>query len=292
VIQVKHAQSHGETVPQACYHECHHDAPPAFHFGVGVDLLAGLPASPALAIDEADRLWLVGERSFADGCTRSRAGCSERSSSSTRATAVAAAIFYSGDRGVALGDSDKALDASADYGRSPRCPRSKLEGRFWEAEGTHRLKRCRRALWHDDVIGKDAASALASEALYVLPLRPPSCGVRSPRSSLPGPPRGLAEHTQAARPPLLPAQTLVDLKRYRGPPSSRVPTSIQAQAPPGRADLLGSTRLAWERDAGWRFAGVVAAIRRTPMAATARRTIPGRRQVRQPEPARRAPTRN
>ena len=30
-------------------------------------LLAGLPGSPALALDEADRLWLVGERSFADG---------------------------------------------------------------------------------------------------------------------------------------------------------------------------------------------------------------------------------
>src|SRR5215510_12945678 len=30
-------------------------------------LLAGLPASPALALDGADRLWLVGDRAFADG---------------------------------------------------------------------------------------------------------------------------------------------------------------------------------------------------------------------------------
>src|SRR4029077_181785 len=30
-------------------------------------LLAGLPASPALALDEADRLWLLGDRAFADG---------------------------------------------------------------------------------------------------------------------------------------------------------------------------------------------------------------------------------
>ena len=30
-------------------------------------LLAGPFASPALALDEADRLWLVGERAFADG---------------------------------------------------------------------------------------------------------------------------------------------------------------------------------------------------------------------------------
>src|SRR2546429_9908925 len=30
-------------------------------------LLAGLFAAPALALNEADRLWLVGERAFADG---------------------------------------------------------------------------------------------------------------------------------------------------------------------------------------------------------------------------------
>jgi len=30
-------------------------------------LLAGLPAAPAFALNEADRLWLVGERAFADG---------------------------------------------------------------------------------------------------------------------------------------------------------------------------------------------------------------------------------
>src|SRR2546427_11907882 len=30
-------------------------------------LLVGLPASSAFALDEAERLWLVGERAFADG---------------------------------------------------------------------------------------------------------------------------------------------------------------------------------------------------------------------------------
>src|SRR5437867_1343273 len=75
-------------------------------------LLAGFPASRALALDEADRLWLVGERAFADGLhpiarrlrRRDRKGCGVaaggRSHVWTRSLRPRAAAAGAGDQGL------------------------------------------------------------------------------------------------------------------------------------------------------------------------------------------------
>ncbi|HYS16864.1 MAG TPA: tetratricopeptide repeat protein [Candidatus Binatia bacterium] len=246
-------------------------------------LLAGLPASPALAIDEADRLWLVGERSFADGLHPIARRVLERFvieyPSDSR---LPSAMLLLGRSRLALGDSDKALDAFRRLRAVATLPAQQLEGRFWEAEALYRLKQFAAARsGYDDVISKDAASPLASEALYGLALcdlelRRPEPAVKAFRDLLAAWP----EHTQAPSATFYLAQTLVDLKRYPEalPLLAAFPTKYpKHKLLPDAQYLLGSTRLAMgERDAGLAdLQAFVAAYPSHPMAATARRTITG-----------------
>src|SRR6184192_3190461 len=135
-------------------------------------------------------------------------------------------------------------------------PAQQLEGRFWEAEALYRLKQYAAARSaYDDVIGKDATSPLAPEALFGLglsdlELRRPEGAIKAFRDLLTNWP----EHAQAGSATFYLAQTLVEQKKY----SEALPllTTFGTKYPkhklaPDAQYLLGSTRLvAGERDAG------------------------------------------
>jgi TolA-binding protein/predicted negative regulator of RcsB-dependent stress response len=244
-------------------------------------LLAGLPASPALALDEADRLWLVGERAFADGLHPVARRVLDRFVVEYPNDARAAqAMLLLGRSRLALGEPEKALAAFRRLRAIAPLPAQQLEGRFWEAESLYRLKQYAAArAAYDDVLGKDAASPLAPEALYgmalcELELRRPEPAVKAFRDLLTSWP----EHATAAPATFYLAQTLAELKRY--PEALPLLTGFSAKYPksklvPDAQYLLGSTRLAMgERDAGVAdLQAFVAAYPGHPQAAAARRKV-------------------
>src|SRR6516165_678549 len=246
-------------------------------------LLAGPFASPALALDEADRLWLVGERAFADGLYPIARRTLDRFvveyPSDTR---IAPALLLLGRSRLALGEPDKALDAFRRLRPIATLPAQQVEGRFWEAESLYRLKQYAAArAAYDDVLGKDAASPLAPEALYglglsELELKRPEPAIKAFRDLLASWP----EHANAAPATFYQAQALVDLKRY----AEAVPLlkEFAAKYPksklvPDAQYLLGSTRLAMgERDAGVAdLKELIAAYPGHPNVASARRKMTG-----------------
>jgi len=246
-------------------------------------LLVGLPASSAFALDEAERLWLVGERAFADGLYPIARRALERFvveyPSDTR---MSSAMLLLGRSRLALGDADSALEAFRRLRPLATLPAEQLEGRFWEAEALYRVKQFAAArAAYDDVIKKDAASPLASEALYglglcELELRRPELAIKAFRDLLAAWP----EHTQAPSATFYLAQTLFELKRY----AEALPllTGFATKYPkhklvPDAQYVLGSTRVAMgERDAGVAdLKAFVAAYPSHVMAGAARQTITG-----------------
>jgi TolA-binding protein len=244
-------------------------------------LLVALPASPALALDEADRLWLVGERAFADALYPvARRALDRFVVEYPNDARVAQAMLLLGRSRLALGDPGKALDAFRRLRAIAPLPAQQLEGRFWEAESLYRLKQYAAArAAYDDVIGKDAASPLAPEALYglglcELELRRPEPALKAFRDLLASWP----EHATAAPATFYLAQTLAELKRY--PEALPLLTGFSAKYPksklvPDAQYLLGSTRLAMgERDAGVAdLRAFITAYPGHPQAAAARRKV-------------------
>src|SRR5215467_15950320 len=246
-------------------------------------LLAGLSVLPAFALDDADRLWLVGERAFADGLYPvSRRTLDRFVVEYPNDTRIAPAMLLLGRSRLALGEPEKALDAFRRLRAIATLPAQQLEGRFWEAESLYRLKQYAAARSaYDDVLSKDAASPLAPEALYglglcELELRRPEPAIKAFRDLLTSWP----EHANAAPATFYQAQALVDLKRYaEAVPllkdfSTKYPKS---KLVPDAQYLLGSTRLAMgERDAGVAdLKEFATAYPGHPDAANARRKITG-----------------
>jgi TolA-binding protein len=244
-------------------------------------LLAGLSASPARALDEAERLWLVGDRAFADGLYPvARRALDRFVVEYPNDTRIAPAMLLLGRSRLALGEPEKALDAFRRLRAIATLPGQQLEGRFWEAESLFRLKQFAAArAAYDDVIGKDAASPLAPEALFglglcELELKRPEQAIKAFRDLLASWP----EHATAASATYYQAQALVDLKRYaEAVPlltgfATRYPSSKLA---PDAQYLLGSTHLAMgERDLGVsELRAFIAAYPEHPQAAAVRRQI-------------------
>ena len=244
-------------------------------------LLVGLPASPAFALDEADRLWLVGDRAFADGLYQvARRALDRFVVEYPNDTRIAPAMLLLGRSRLAHGEPEKALDAFRRLRAIATLPAQQLEGRFWEAESLYRLKQFAAArAAYDDVLGKDAASPLAPEALYGLglcdlELKRPEPAMKAFRDLLTSWP----EHANAAPATYYQAQTLVDLKRYTEavPLLKDFATKFpKSKLVPDAQYLLGSARLAaGERDAGVaELQAFVAAYPGHPQAAAARRRI-------------------
>jgi len=134
-------------------------------------LLAGLvavSAGPALALDEAERLMLVGEKAYEDGLyplsRRMLERFLERFPDDKRA---GAAVLLLGKARLSQGSLEAALEAfRKTEGFSP-VPGKPQEARFWEAETLYRLKRFTDArAAYARVISAEPASPLLPDALY------------------------------------------------------------------------------------------------------------------------------
>lgn len=175
-----------------------------------------LVVSPSFALEEADRLWLVGERAFADTLYPVARRALERFiglyPSDSR---VPEATLMLARTRLALNDPAAALEAFRRAQAFVPMPGQPLEARFWEAETLFRLKRYGEArAAYDDVVRTNAASPLAPDALYgyawsELELKRPEPAVTAFRDLLVTWP----EHALAPSATLHLARALIDLKK-------------------------------------------------------------------------------
>ena len=244
--------------------------------------VVALSAPSALALDEADRLWLVGEQASADGLSALARRTLERFVADyPNDKRQPQALLLLGRARLAMGDTEPALDAIRRF-KAAAPAAQRLEGRFWEGEALYRSRRFAEARTaYDDVMRQDASSPLAPDAAYGLALcdlelRRPEAAVKGFRDFLVAWP----DNSQAGPATFYLAQTLVDLKRY----SDAVPllTGYATKYPksrfvPDAQYLLGTARIAaGERDAGMEdLKAFVAANPSHAMAASARQAITG-----------------
>ncbi|MBI4270870.1 MAG: tetratricopeptide repeat protein [Candidatus Rokubacteria bacterium] len=172
---------------------------------------------PAAALGEAERLWMVGERSFADGLYPVARRTLERFVAEYPADArLPAALLILGKARLALGDVEPALEAFRRAAPPDAAGPTALEAKFWEAETLFRLKRYAEARTaYDAVLRRDAASPHAPEALYglawsELELKRPEPAVAAFRDFLATWP----QHALAPSATFYLARTLVELTRY------------------------------------------------------------------------------
>jgi len=127
-------------------------------------------APPVTALDEPDRLWLVGEQAFADGLHALARRALERFVAEHPADRrLPAAVLLLGKARLALGDAEAALEALRRAQTFDPPPGHPLEAKFWEAEALFGLKRFAEARsTYDDVLKRDAASPHAPDAMYGL----------------------------------------------------------------------------------------------------------------------------
>jgi len=132
-------------------------------------LVATLSAPPARALDEPERLRLVGERAFADGLYPLARRVLERFVAEyPNDPHAGSALFLLGRARFALGDTESALEAFR-RAQAAISPAEALEAKFWEAETLFRLRRFTEArAAYDAVVKTDAAAPRAPEALYGL----------------------------------------------------------------------------------------------------------------------------
>ena len=131
-------------------------------------LVVAVAAGPAQALEEADRLMLVGEKSYEDGLyalsRRTLERFLERFPGDKRA---GEAMLLLGKARLSQGSLEAALEAfRKTEGFSP-VPGKPQEARFWEAETLYRLKRFTDArAAYARVISAEPASPLLPDALY------------------------------------------------------------------------------------------------------------------------------
>ena len=180
-------------------------------------LLALLAVSPsASALEEPERLWLVGQRAYADKLYAvSRRALERFVTQFPTDPRVAAAALMLGRARLALGDLPAALEAFRHAQTRSPAPGEPLEARFWEAEVLFRLKRYPEArIAYDDVVRQNAASPFAADAVYGLAWsdlesKRPEPAVAAFRDFLSAWP----EHAFAPSATLHLARALIDLKR-------------------------------------------------------------------------------
>src|SRR5262245_32424146 len=132
--------------------------------------LPGLPPSPALALDEPERLWIVGARAFDDGLSSLSARMLDRLIERFPDNShVPEATLLVGQARLSQKSFQSALEAfRRAQGLSPP-PGRPGEPRFWEAETLFRMKRYSDA--HDlyeRVVADNGSSPIAPDALYGL----------------------------------------------------------------------------------------------------------------------------
>lgn len=173
--------------------------------------------SPAAALDDADRLWLVGERSFADGLYPVARRTLERFvAQHAKDPRLPEAVLLLGKTRLRMGDVDAALEAFRRAQTLSPPPGRPQEARFWEGEALFRLKRfadARRA--YDDVVRVDAAGPFGADAVYGrawsdVELKAPEAAIAGFREFL----QAWPEHALAASATLQLARTLADQKSF------------------------------------------------------------------------------
>ena len=182
----------------------------------GIALLLLSLVSPAAAIEEADRLWLVGERAFADGLyPASRRALERFVAQYPKDSRQPEAVLLLGKARLQAGDAQAALDTFKRAQMLTPVPGRPQEARFWEAETLFRLKRFLDARdAYDAVVRADAAGPLAPEAFYGrawsdLELKHSEAAVAGFRELL----SAFPDHALAPSAALQAARALADLKR-------------------------------------------------------------------------------
>jgi TolA-binding protein len=180
-------------------------------------LLAAFSASPALAIDEAERLWLVGSSAFADGLHPLARRVLERFVNDyPRDPHIPEAVLMLGKARLNVGDASAALESFRLAQSFTPLPGARLEAELWEGEALLRLKRFAEARGaFDQVLRTDATSPLAADALYgsglaELELKRPEAAATAFRDVL----QTWPEHRVAPSAAFSLATALVELKRY------------------------------------------------------------------------------
>lgn len=131
-------------------------------------LVTAVPIAPAVALEEPERLWLVGERAFADNLFSLAARALDRFvKHAPNDSRVPQALMMLGRARLATGENDAALEALRRAQKISPPPGQPYEARFWEAETLFRLKRYQEARTaYDDVVRNNAAAPFAPDALY------------------------------------------------------------------------------------------------------------------------------
>lgn len=140
----------------------------ALLFWAFASLLAVIPASPCAALEEPDRLWLVGERAAADGLhVLTRRALERLVEAYPRDPHVPQAVLLLGQARLALGDAAGALQAFRRAQGFDPPPGRPLELKFWEAESLFRLRRyMESSAAYDEIVRTDATSPFAPDAMY------------------------------------------------------------------------------------------------------------------------------
>lgn len=179
-------------------------------------LTTALSITPALAIEEPDRLWLVGERAFADGLhPLARRALERLIDRYPRDGRLGPALLMLGKVRLTLGDLEAALDAFRRAQKLTPPPGERYEARFWEAEALFRLKRHSEArAAYEDITLNDAAGPFAPDAFYgygwtELELKRPEPAVTAFRDLL----KTWPDHALAPSAAYHLARALVELKR-------------------------------------------------------------------------------
>ena len=179
-------------------------------------LVLVIAVAPVSALDEADRLFLVGERALADRFYPVARRTLERFVAQyPNDRRLPRATMMLGKARLALNDPQSALEAFTRVPSGVTTPAELLEAKLWQAEALFRLKRFAEARTaYDEVVRTDAASPLAPEALYGvarsdLELKRPEPAVTALRDFLTTWP----EHAHAASATLELSRGLVELKR-------------------------------------------------------------------------------
>jgi len=216
-----------------------------------VALLLTISAVPfALALDEPDRLWLVGEHAATDGLYPvARRTLEKFVTQYPRDSRIPEATLLLGRARLMSGQTELALEAfrRAQIFRPP--PGRPLEPKFWEAEALVRLKRFTEArAAYEAILRKDATSPLAPDALYGLAwtereMKRPEPAVTQFREFL----KAWPEHPLAPAATLHLAETLIDAKRPKDALS--LLETFETKYPnnklvPDAQFLLGRTRVA------------------------------------------------
>jgi TolA-binding protein len=179
-------------------------------------LVLAFAVAPTSALEEADRLYMVGERSLADRFYPVARRALERFVAQYPSDGrLPRAMLMLGQARLALNDAQSALEAFSRAASGLTAPAEQLEAKFWQAEALFRLKRFTEArAAYDEVVRTNAAAPLAADALYgiawtELELKRPEPAVAAFRQFLDAWP----QHANAPTATLQLARGLIDLKR-------------------------------------------------------------------------------